>query len=122
VVFSVRRITRRKFKGAVNWSAKNATYVAFWNQRQPLRMYYLSGAMNRPGLYKEYFRWLHQHSRLFLESAYTEEHIAHLSDSDEENEIIDEYDTITRQGTQQPECRPFQNYVYFPLFPFSMFI
>jgi hypothetical protein len=28
--------------------------------------------------------------------AYTEEHIAHLPDSDEENEIIDEYDTITR--------------------------
>jgi hypothetical protein len=32
----------------------------------------------------------------FLMLAYTEEHIAHLPDSDEENEIIDEYDTITR--------------------------
>jgi hypothetical protein len=32
---------------------------------------------------------------------YTEEHIAHLPDSDDDNKIIDEYDNITWEGTQQ---------------------
>jgi hypothetical protein len=80
----------------VDWSVEKGTYVTLWNHRQALQMYYLSGAVHRPGPYKEYLRWLHLHSHFFLMLAYTEEHIAHLPDSDEENEIIDEYDTITR--------------------------
>jgi hypothetical protein len=55
----VRRITQRKFKGAVDWSAEHATYVALWDQRHTLQMYYLSGVVHRLGLYKEYLRWLH---------------------------------------------------------------
>jgi hypothetical protein len=97
MVFSMCMITRRKFKGVVDWSAEHAEYVTLWNKRQALRMYYLSGFMHRLGPYKEYLMWLHQHSRFFLKPTYTKEHIAHLPNSDDDNEIIDEYDTITRQ-------------------------
>jgi hypothetical protein len=43
----------------VDWSAENIAYVVLWNQRQTHRMYYLSGVILRPGLNKEYLRWLH---------------------------------------------------------------
>jgi hypothetical protein len=47
----------------------------------------------------------------FLRPAYTEDDIAQLPDSDGDNEVVDEYDELTRQGTVQPERGPFQNYV-----------
>jgi hypothetical protein len=106
-----------KVKGAVDWSAENVAYVALWNQRQAHQMYYLSGVVHWLGPYKEYLRWLHLQSKLLLKPAYTEEHIAQLCDCNEDNEIIDEYNTITRQGTQQLERGPFQNYVVF-IFPY----
>jgi hypothetical protein len=86
-------------------------------------MYYLSGVVHRMGPYKEYLRWLHLQSWLFLKPAYTEEHIAQLPDSDDDNEIINEYDEITRQGTQQLHG-PFQNYVVciFPYFHSLVFL
>jgi hypothetical protein len=59
----------------------------------------------------EYLRWLQQQSRLFLKLAYTEDGIAQLSDSDCDDEVVDEYDELTRGGTVQPERGPFQNYV-----------
>jgi hypothetical protein len=120
----MRRITWKKFKGPVDWTAKHAAYVVLWNQRQNWCMYYLSSAMNRTGPYKEYLRWLHLQSRIFLKPAYTEEHIAQLSDSNDDNEINDEFDAITRQGTQQSECGSFQNYVVriFSIFSFFMLI
>jgi hypothetical protein len=64
-------------------------------------------------MWVEYLRWLQQQSQLFLRPAYTEEGIAELLDSDGDNEIIDEYDQLTRQGTVEPEHGPFQNYVVF---------
>jgi hypothetical protein len=76
VICSVRRITQWKFKGLLDWSSKNVAYIELWNQRQPRQMYYLSGGVHTPRLYKEYLRWLHLQSRLFLKPAYTEEHIA----------------------------------------------
>jgi hypothetical protein len=48
-----------------------------------------------------------------MKPVYTEVHIAQLPDSDNDNEIIDEYDEITRQGTQQPKRGPFQNYMVY---------
>jgi hypothetical protein len=118
VVCSVRRITQRKFKGMVDWSAENAAYIELWNQRQAGRTHYLSGVVHRAGLYKEYLRWLHLQSRLFLKPACTEEHIAQLHDSNYDNEMIDEYDEITRHGTEQREHGTFQNYMVciFPYF------
>jgi hypothetical protein len=59
----------------------------------------------------EYLRWLHKQSRLFLRPAYTQADIAELSDSDDDNELADVYDEMTRGGTVEPECGPFQNYV-----------
>jgi hypothetical protein len=47
----------------------------------------------------------------FLRPAYTEDDIAQLPDSDGDNEVVDEYDELTRQGTVQLERGPFQNYV-----------
>jgi hypothetical protein len=56
----------------------------------------------------EYLRWLQQQSRMFLRSAYAEDDIAQLPDSDDDNEVVDEYDEMTWQGTVQPECGSFQ--------------
>jgi hypothetical protein len=43
---------------------------------------------------------MHQSSRLFLKPTYTEEHIMELPDSNDNNDIIDEYDDVTQQDTQ----------------------
>jgi hypothetical protein len=59
----------------------------------------------------EYLRWLQLQSCLFLRPAYAQADIAELPDSNGDNEIIDEYDELTRHGTVQPEHGPFQNYV-----------
>jgi hypothetical protein len=48
---------------------------------------------------------------MFLRPAYTEDDIAQLPDSDGDNEIVDKYDEMTRNGTVQLERGPFQNYV-----------
>jgi hypothetical protein len=59
----------------------------------------------------EYLRWLQQQSRMFLRSAYTKDDIAQLPDSDGDNEVVDEYNEMTRHGTIQLERWPFQNYM-----------
>jgi hypothetical protein len=59
----------------------------------------------------EYLRWLQYQSRLFLRPAYTQADIAKLLDSNNDNELADAYDEMTRGGTVEPECSPFQNYV-----------
>jgi hypothetical protein len=55
----------------------------------------------------EYLRWCQQQSQMFLRPAYTEDNIAQLPDSDGDNEVVDEYDEMTWQGTIQPERGPF---------------
>jgi hypothetical protein len=52
----------------------------------------------------KYLRWLQQQSRMFLRPAYIEDDIAQLPDSDGDNEVVDEYDEMTRLCTVQPEC------------------
>jgi len=110
VSFYMDRISRRTHKGAVNWIQKHDAYIVLWNNRQASRMYYLAGPVHRPGPYIEYLRWLQQNSRLSIKPPFSEEHIANLPDSDDDNEIIDEYDNMTREGTQ-PQRAPFQNYM-----------
>jgi hypothetical protein len=80
-----------------------------WNAN--IRQHHLHGARHRSGLWMEYLRWLQQQSRMFLRPANTEDDIAQLPDSDGNNEIVDKYDEMTRNGTVQPERGPFQNYV-----------
>jgi hypothetical protein len=48
---------------------------------------------------------------VFLRPAYTEDDIAQLPDSNGDNKVVDECDEMTRLGTKQPECGPFENYV-----------
>jgi hypothetical protein len=48
---------------------------------------------------------------MFLRPAYTEDDIAQLPDSGGDNEVVDEYDEMTRQGTIQLERGSFQNYM-----------
>jgi hypothetical protein len=103
-------ITWRKYRGVVNRGTEHDVYVVQWDRKQTCRMYYLSGPVHRPRPYKECLRWLHQSSRLFVKSAYIEEHIMELPDSDDDNDIIDEYDDMTWQRTQL-QCVPLQNYV-----------
>jgi hypothetical protein len=65
----------------------------------------------------EYLSW-HQHQpRLFLRLAYTQADIAELPDSNNDNEIIDDYDTV------QLKHVPFQNYMVstFPYFYYVRF-
>jgi hypothetical protein len=50
----------------------------------------------------KYLRWLQQQSQLFLRSAYTQANIAEVLDSDDDNDIIDDYDKLMRHGTIQP--------------------
>jgi hypothetical protein len=59
----------------------------------------------------EYLRWLQHQSRLFLRPAYTQADIAELPDSDDDNELVDAYVEMTRDGTVEPERGPFHNYV-----------
>jgi hypothetical protein len=59
----------------------------------------------------EYLRWLQHQSRLFLRPAYTQADIAELLDSNDDNELADAYDEMTRDGTVEPERGLFQNYV-----------
>jgi hypothetical protein len=109
VVCFMRKINQRKVKGAVDWAAEHMPYIALWNAR--IQQHYLHGARHRSGPWMEYLRWLQQQSRMFLRLAYTEGDIAQLPDFDGDNEVIDEYNEMTRQGTVQPEHGPFQSYV-----------
>jgi hypothetical protein len=45
---------------------------------------------------EEYLRWLQQQSQMFLRPAYTEDDIVQLRDSVSNNEVVDEYDEMTR--------------------------
>jgi hypothetical protein len=94
VICFVHRINRRKVKGAMDWSAEHAPYITLWNVR--IRQHYLHRARHRSGPWMEYLMWLQQQSRMFLRLAYTEDDIAQLPDSDGDNEVIDEYDEMTR--------------------------
>jgi hypothetical protein len=105
------RITRRRVKGPVDFIVEHAPYIALWNLRATHRHFYLLGAQHRSGPWVEYLRCLQQQGQLFLRLAYTEDDIPQLSDYDDDNEIVDEYDQLTWPGTVQLECGPFQNYV-----------
>jgi hypothetical protein len=109
VVCFMHKINWRKIKGVVDWAAENAPYIAPCNTR--IQQHYLHGARHRSRPWMEYLRWLQQQYWMFLRLAYTEDDIAQLPDSNGDNEIVDEYDEMTRQGTVQPKRGPFQNYM-----------
>lgn len=67
------------------------------------------GAFWRAGPHKEYLRWYHRSTRTKLKPAWTTEPIENHP-SDEDDDIVDEYDHMTRLGTQ-PERAPLQDYM-----------
>jgi hypothetical protein len=96
VVCFVRKITQRRVKGPADFIAEHVPYITLWNARAICCHFYLLGAQHRSGPWVEYLRWLQQQSPLFLRSAYNEEDIAELPNSNDDNEIVDEYDQLTR--------------------------
>jgi hypothetical protein len=124
MVSFVHRIYWRRNKGPTDWRAEHTPYITLWNTRGSSRQYYLHGPRHSRGPWVEYLRWLQLQSCLFLRLAYTDADIAELPDFDGDNEIVDEYDKLTRHGTVQPECGPLQNYVvnFFPHFYYLRFL
>jgi hypothetical protein len=111
VVYFVNRINRRRNKGAEDWRAHHHTYITLWDMRGSSRQHYLHGAQHRTGPYVKYLRWLQHQSRLFLRPTYTQADIAELPDFDDDNELVDAYNEMTRDVTVEPERDPFHNYV-----------
>jgi hypothetical protein len=55
----MRRINRRKIKGAADFTTEHASYIALWNTRATHQHFYLLGTAHRSGPWIEYLRWLH---------------------------------------------------------------
>jgi len=101
-------IDRKKRYTENDWRVKHAQPLAQWEQRQ--RMHPESGPAHRHNHYKEYLRWLHSVARVSVKPPQSTEPIEDKADTDDDDDIIDEYDEITRGGVQ-PERGPLQNYM-----------
>ena len=69
-----------------------------------------SGPAHRHNHYKEYLRWFHPVTRVSIKPPRSTEPIEDHADTVDDDDIIDEYDDITRGGVQ-PERGPLQNYM-----------
>ena len=58
----------------------------------------------------EYLTWFHEQSRTMIKPPLDPEDLADDDESDADAEIVDEYDVVTREGTQS-ERGMFQNYM-----------
>jgi hypothetical protein len=121
VVYFVNMINRRRNKGVEDWRAHHHAYIALWDPKGSSRQHYLHGARHRSEPWVEYLRWLHKQSRLFLRPAYTQVDIAELPDSDDDNELANVYNEMTRGGTVELERGPFQNYVVSIFWTYNMY-
>jgi hypothetical protein len=90
-----------------DWMVKHARYLDLWNNHQ--RMDPEDGSGWRPGPHREYMRWYHTSTRTKIKAALTDEHIEDAP-SDSDDDIADEYDNLTRVGTQ-PERAPLHDYL-----------
>ena len=82
-----------------------------WAHRE--RVYPWSGAAHRHNHYIAYLRWYHSVTRAFLKPAVENPNIPielRGDTDDEADDIIDDYDRLTQEGTQ-PERAPLQNYM-----------
>jgi len=102
------RIDRKKWYTENDWRVKHAVPLGQWEQRQ--RMDPESGPAHRHNHYKEYLRWFHSVTRVSIKPPRSTEPIEDHADTDDDDDIIDEYDDITRGGVQ-PERGPLQNYM-----------
>ena len=69
-----------------------------------------SGPAHRHNHYKEYLRWFHSVARVLVKSPLENVPIEDRADTDDDDDIVDEYDDITREGVQ-PERGALQNYL-----------
>jgi hypothetical protein len=86
---------------------KHARYLDRLNNRQ--RKDPQDGLAWRPGPHREYLRWYHTSIRTKIKPALTDEHNEDAP-SDSDDDIADEYDNLTRVGTQ-PERAPLHDYL-----------
>ena len=85
-------------------------YLVQWSNRAQTIVH--GGPAHRSGPYREYLRWLHDSSRLAIKPPRVAVGAEDLSDSDDEDDLVDEYDQITRHS-RQPERAPLHNYMVF---------
>ena len=104
------RIDRKKCYTENDWHVKHAVPLGQWEQRQ--RMDPESGPAHRHNHYKEYLRWFHSVTRVSIKPPRSTEPIEDHADTDDDDDIIDEYDDITRIGVQH-ERGPLQNYMVY---------
>ena len=102
------RIDQKKRNTENDWRVKHAVPLGQWEQRQ--RMDPESGPAHRHNHYKEYLRWFHLVTRVSIKPPRSTEPIEEHADTDDDDDIVDEYDDITRAGVQ-PERGPLQNYM-----------
>ena len=102
------RIDKKKRYIENDWRVKHAVPLGQWEQRQ--RMDPESGPAHRHNHYKEYLRWFHSVTRVSMKPPRSTESIEDHADTDDDDDIIDEYDDITRGGVQ-PKRGPLQNYM-----------
>ncbi|KAL6627442.1 hypothetical protein ACP70R_031168 [Stipagrostis hirtigluma subsp. patula] len=68
------------------------------------------GTVHQAGPYKDYLRWLSRNTRLQIRPPLPKQFIENLPNSDDEDDLVDDYDEMTRDGTQ-PERAYLQNYI-----------
>lgn len=73
-------------------------------------MWYLDGPAHTPSVYTSYLAWLHANSRFILKPPVVLDVLSEEDPEDADLEFVDEYDVMTRQGSQ-PECAPLHNYM-----------
>ncbi|XP_062185932.1 serine/threonine-protein phosphatase 7 long form homolog [Phragmites australis] len=107
---ALHKIDRRKQHGARDWRDVHHNYLVEWSNRAQTIVH--GGPAHRSGPYREYLRWLHDSSRLAIKPPRVAVAAENLPDSDDEDDLVDEYDQITRHS-RQPERAPLHNYIVF---------
>ncbi|XP_062187888.1 serine/threonine-protein phosphatase 7 long form homolog [Phragmites australis] len=85
---ALHKIDRRKQRGARDWRDVHHSYLVQWSNRAQTIVH--GGAAHFSGLYREYFRWLHDNSRLTIKPPRVAVGAEDLPDSDDEDDLIDE--------------------------------
>ena len=104
------RIDRKKWYNELDWRVTHATPLQLWEQRQWVEP--TIGPYRRLGGTRDYLRWFYSVTRVSVKPPRHNNPIEDLLDTDDEDEgdIVDEYDDLTRAGVQ-PERAPIQNYM-----------
>ncbi|RLN40893.1 hypothetical protein C2845_PM01G43440 [Panicum miliaceum] len=79
-------------------------------EKQRQRMEPTLGAVHRNNHYKEYRRWFHSVTRVSIKPPRSNVPIEERANTDDEDDIVDEYDGITRTVVQS-ERAPLENYM-----------